>query len=128
MHDPRPQRNTVGFHPFGNVDRPAEEVDPASATGWVGRYERRLMLGSRIEKKPRASLDYAAKISRLEREHNLLELRGRSAVVRIERSMIERDGDASVSNVGQQTNCVEQIMMSEAVRVISEKHQSIWRC
>ena len=47
---------------------------------------------------------------------------GQSVVKRIQRPMIERDGDAAVADLGQHLDRLERIVVGEAVGVVAQKH------
>ena len=101
VDDAGPERNAIGVQVGGDVDRPAEKIDPPGAAGRVGGHQRRLVLGARVEQEAGAGFDDAAKMPLSQLSGDSFTLSGNVGVVRIERSVIERDRHALVTDLGQ---------------------------
>ena len=59
VHHARPQRHALGVELGGDIDRPAQKIDPPRPPIRVGAHQRGLMFDMWIEQEPATGFDHA---------------------------------------------------------------------
>ena len=93
----------------------------------VGVHEGRVVLLSRVEQVARPGLDrpWPCRADRGGPDRARPGDQDRRILVRVECPSIQGDRDALIAFVGQKIDCVEQAVVSQAVGIVAESHESL---
>src|SRR5262245_33892647 len=86
------------------------------------------MLAARIEQKTGARFNYATQVPLLKQTSHFGDLFRQVCSEGIEQLMIERDGNAAITEFAKNRDGVFEAMMGKAVGVVADRHTAMVRC
>ena len=124
---PGPKRDTFGLEDLGQVDGAAKKVEPDGAARGVGVHEGWVVLHPRVEQIARTGLDDACHPVAVEGRPDRAQLatQDRRIFERVECAGVECDRNTLIAFVGQEIDCIEQSVVSQAVGIVAESHQAL---
>src|SRR6185312_5303471 len=117
-----PETDRLGVECGGHIHGAAQEIEPNRPLRGIGAEQRRLMLAPWIEQKTRAGFDDDAEMEFAESIAKEGKQASRVGIVRIERVIVQRQGDAAIAEVRQDSQGVVEPMMGETIGVVAETH------
>ena len=118
----RPERDAGRPQIDGDVDSPTEKIGPPLPGFAVSRHERRFVLLHGVEQMAAAGFDHAGHASRGEGRPPAGDPRREVGGEGIERVMVERDRQRTISHAAEHGDRVERIDVADAVGAIAEQH------